>query len=116
MKMKKIINMTPHEISLFKGENDQILFPSMGTIRLSSTIEMVEPISTKDGEIPMTKTVFGKAENLPVYKEDTYYIVSAILCQAYPHRKDFIMTNQTIRDENGVIVGCKSFTINPFGN
>jgi len=66
------------------------------------------------GKIPLSKTRFEQAEGLPVQIEGTYYIVSSILCQAYTDRNDFLIVNETVRNERGEIVGCKSLAINPF--
>ena len=63
--------------------------------------------------IPLTRTIY-RGSDLPPYEDGTYYIVSAIFCQAFPDRKDFLIVNETIRNEKGEITGCKSLAINPF--
>lgn len=108
--MKEIINMTPHEINLFLENGEEHKFPSKGSIRLSSSTVQDGSI----GNIPLTKTVFGKASNLPKERDDRYYIVSALLCRKYPNRKDFLMVAQSVRGPKGKIIGVKSLTINPF--
>jgi len=64
--------------------------------------------------IPLTETVFGEVEGLPEYKKGTYYIVSSLVAQACPDRSDLLIVNETVRDEQGRICGCKSFSVNPF--
>ena len=102
--MDKIINMTPHNINI-----NGVSFESKGTFRLEFETELIGSLAN----IPISKTVFKDCYNLPKFKDDTFYIVSSLLCRAYPNRKDFLIVNETIR-ENGKIVGCNSLAFNPF--
>ncbi|RLF66767.1 MAG: hypothetical protein DRN30_01515 [Thermoplasmata archaeon] len=116
IKIKKIKNLTPHEVTLV-GEDGKVIatFPSEGLLRLSQKTERVGTISVGDGvEIPITETTFGGIEALPPREEGTIYIVSALTCQAAPDRDDFYIPNQTVRDENGRIIGCRSLSRNPW--
>ena len=104
-----IKNMTPFDITIIKRDG-KINLISRGTINMN--IEIL-----KDGyieDIPLSKTVLGKIENLPKYKEGTYYIVSSLLCGACPNRSDFLIPNEVVKDRNGNIIGCRSLSINPF--
>ena len=113
-KIKKIKNMTPHDINIV-GEDGKVIvtFPSEGLIRLSQTTEQVGSVECDGVKIPITKTKFGKAEGLPLQEEGTIYIVSSLTCQAYPDRLDFFIPDQLVRDKDG-IVGCRSLSQNPF--
>ena len=115
MEKRKVKNLTPHDIHIV-GEDGKVIktFPSEGLVRLSQTTERVQTLSVEGADIPLTKTVFGEAEGLPPQREDTIYIVSSLVCQAYPDRQDFFIPDQTVRDEKGRIVGCRSLSRNPF--
>ena len=65
-------------------------------------------------KVPLSRTSFGGAEQLPPKKEDTIYIVSSMVCQACPDRPDFYIPNETVRDDEGRIIGCRSLSRNPF--
>ena len=67
-------------------------------------------------KIPITKTVFGEVEGLPEYSKGRYYIVSSLVAQACPNRPDLLIVNETIRDKEGKIIGCQSFSVNPFSS
>ena len=84
-------------------------------MRLSQTTEQVGSVVVNGISVPLTKTKFGQAEGLPEQKKDTIYIVSSIVCQAYPDRQDFFIPDQTVRGSEGRIVGCRSLSRNPFG-
>lgn len=106
--------MTPHPIVLV-GEEGKIIatFPSEGEIRLSQVTERAGYISYEEIDIPISKTSFGSTE-LPKEEEGTMYIVSSLVCQAFPDRPDLYIPNESVRDEQGRIVGCKSLSQNPF--
>ncbi|PRR85515.1 hypothetical protein [Clostridium luticellarii] len=59
-------------------------------------------------QIPLSKSVFGEVENLPDPQEDTVFVVSSIVAQAVSGRKDIFIVNDTVRDKNGRIIGCRS--------
>jgi len=114
-KIKKIKNLTPHDVNVV-GDNGKVLitFPSEGLIRLSQTSLQAGEVEVNGTKIPLTKTSFGEAEGLPEEKEDTIYIVSSLVCQAYPDRRDFYIPDQLVRDEQGRVIGCRSLSQNPF--
>ncbi len=116
-KIKKIKNLTPHEVTLV-GEDGKVIatFPSEGVLRLPQTTLRVGTLKVDgDGiEIPVTKTTFGGIDQLPPKEEGTIYIVSALTCQAAPDRDDFFIPDQTVRDEHGRIIGCRALSRNPW--
>lgn len=100
-----IINKTPHVINV----GNKVFQPEGEPFRLQQTTESAGELEG----IPLTQTKYG-GSSLPPYREDTYYIVSSLFCQAFPDRKDLLMVGETIRNEKGMIVGAKSLCRNPF--
>jgi len=110
-----VVNMTPHDIILIGEDGIPVTFLSQGVIRLSKNIVRAGTLTTYGGiPVPITESKFGEAVDLPSRKEDTIYIVSSLVCQAYPDRPDFYIPDQLVRDEKGRVIGCKSLTRNPF--
>ena len=106
--METIKNMTPHPINVVNGEGKNIrIIPNEGIIRLKTE---TSPAGKVDG-IPLTKTVFGVSEGLPEFQEGVFLIVSQLVKNALPERKDLIVPAEVVRDEKGNIIGCKSFGI-----
>ena len=101
----KILNLTPHTITLVLADETKEIQP-YGTIARVSTQTVIEGYI--DNLIPITKTVFGEVENLPEPEEGTIYIVSSLVAQRCSHRKDVFIPNESVRDEQGRIIGCKS--------
>lgn len=111
--------MTPHQINLF-DDWDQVLhvYPSKGTIRLETSKQQVQIDGLSD-KIPTYKVVRSQANKdlLPKEKPGTYYIVSSMVQEAHPERRDFIAPNTSadsagaVRDEKGNIIGVRSFIV-----
>lgn len=99
-----IINCTPHPIIWVKEDGEKVVFEVSGIIpRVSSDI-----VATDD---PMfVRQVLGEVEGLPEPKENTMYIVSALVFGA-TDRQDVIAPNtiKAIRDEKGFIIGVPNF-------
>lgn len=105
----EIKNMTPHEIAVQTATGMKSI-PSSGCIRVSSQSHSIGEI---DG-IQVSQTTYGKVTDLPEQEDGVIYIVSSIVCQAAPERNDLYIVNETIRDDSGRIIGCKSIAVNPY--
>lgn len=100
----KIENLTPHDITLFVGDKT-IVIPASGRLaRVSSRTETVGKI---DG-IPITETVFGEVEGLPAPEDGVAYVASSLVAGRVPERSDVFIPNESVRDKDGRIIGCKS--------
>jgi hypothetical protein len=64
---------------------------------------------TVDGiSVPVNQTRFGEVFGLPEPQPDTIYVVSALVAQAVPDRSDVFVVDDTVRDEQGRIIGCRA--------
>ena len=102
----KIINLTPHAINFVQEDRSPIL-----TVEPSGQLARVSVHTETTGEIagiPVTKSVYGEVEGLPEPEEGTIYIVSSLVAGRVPERKDVFIPNESVRDEKGRIIGCKS--------
>ena len=102
-----IINLTPHSVMLKYADNDGLhtIEPSGTIARCVATTEVVGLIN---GLFNETRTVYGSVTDLPEPQPNTLYIVSSLVALALPKRHDLRIPNESIRDEAGRIVGCKS--------
>lgn len=105
-----ILNCTPHAINIVTPEGNPIVAFPKGEIlpRLSQETVTVGEING----IPLTETSFGETVNLPEPKEDTFLIVSRLVKTANPDRKDLLVPNGIVRNEQGQIVGSTSLARN----
>lgn len=106
--MTKIMNYTPHDVVVM-DENKEVLhtFPSVSVARCT-----VKQANAGDVfGIPVMKQEYGEVEGLPEEKEGVYYIVSFLVQDALPDRKDLLVPANLVRDEKGIILGCTAFSI-----
>jgi hypothetical protein len=100
-----IINLTPHTINFILPNGEKMEIPASGNLaRVSVHTETVGEING----IPITTSVFGEVEGLPAFEDGVVYIVSSLVAQRCGDRKDIFIPNESVRDENGRIIGCRS--------
>lgn len=104
--MAQIINLTPHKLTFVNGEGEVVteVEPSGTVARLSTTTVTTGEVAG----IPVTETRFGEIEGLPEPREDAVFVVSSLVAGRVPNRKDVFIPNESVRDSQGRIVGCKS--------
>ena len=104
----KIVNLTPHALNFLDAENRIVLTaPSSGVARAAQRRENIGAIDADGVTLPVTRSVFGAVEGLPAPEAGTIYIVSAITAQAVPEREDVFIVDDSVRDENGRIIGVR---------
>ena len=100
----KILNYTPHDINI-----GDICLVSSGVARVDEEIMLVDEFFSCNLVIPVIKKRLGEVQGLPEYKEEcTHYVVSLMVAQALPNRNDLLIPGELVRNEKGVITGCKS--------
>lgn len=110
----KIVNLTPHALNFVNDANESIVtIPPSGVVaRCAVHREDVANIVIDDDvlgyKIPVHKTIFGAVEGLPDPEPDTVYVVSAIVANAVPDRPDVFIVDDTVRDEQGRIIGARA--------
>lgn len=105
-----IKNLTQHEITIIKDDGTRIGIGPDGTVaRVDTKSVLVGKIHGFD----FFKTEYGEVKNLPDPASDEngtiYYIVSAMVKNACPDRKDLISPSGLVRDDQGRVIGCKGF-------
>lgn len=110
-----LINLTPHAINFVDGEGRPIatIEPSGQLARVTSKTIVIGEING----IPVTTTEYEEIEGLPapLRKDDPRrlhggvgYIVSSLVASRCPERDDVFIPNESVRDSQGCIVGCRS--------
>ena len=103
-----VVNCTPHNVNLITT-NGNITFPKSGIIpRLKEVQNKISSVNSNGIEIDIMQKSFLEPEGLPEPQENTIYIVSALVAGAAKDRDDLVIPNDTIRDDQGRIVGCRS--------
>jgi hypothetical protein len=105
----EIINLTPHEVVIMDNNKEIILkLPKCpNPPRLSERREVVGIVNNT----LINRVTFSvEGDYLPPQKEGTYYVVSRLIAEAIK-REDLLIPDEAVRDEEGRIIGCKSFAI-----
>ena len=102
----KIVNLTPHAINIVNNDGSVVktIEPSGELARLSTSTK----VTGNCDNIPLTETIYGEIRGLPDPTPDTIFIVSSLIAQRVPERHDVFIPNESVRDEKGRIIGCRS--------
>lgn len=104
-----IINLTPHDINVYEGNNLIATYPRTGNVaRISSKSVKLGALNG----VPLFETQYGLTEGLPEKQHGTFLVVSALVRNQNPQRTDLLSPSGLVRDEKGVIIGCLGFDVN----
>lgn len=112
--MTQLINLTPHDIVFVDGDNTPILTvnPSGQLARVTVKTVPVGELDVMGVKIPVTTSEFGDVTGLPEQTYGTSFIVSLAVVNALRKkgitRSDLFIPNESIRNEKGQVIGCKS--------
>lgn len=105
-----VVNKTPHAVHILDDSHRVIRTYEKGDSQIRLSVEVVQGEPLKDGT-PTSRTTFGKPDGLPEFQEGTFYIVSQLVKNALPDRKDLLVPAEVVRDEKGNIIGCRSLGV-----
>lgn len=110
-------NYTPHSITVFSSDGKVLkTFNPVGFARAEQKSVIVDEIQIGDKTVPVKKMFFGSVEGLPETAEEyDKFIVSSIAAQAametnHPLKNQLLVVADPVRNEDGQIVGCRSFS------
>jgi len=104
--MAKIVNLTPHTITVELPDGTRQSFESSGVARCSVKNVVVDEI----GGIPVSTAEYGDVVGLPEPQADTIYIASMLVAQR-ANRADVVGPDSgpTAIRENGLVVAVRGF-------
>ena len=111
MKQPTIINLTPHDVHVLLGPSCAVFSQTGNIARVVQTLEHVTNLNLMEDKvcIPVHRVKYGAVDGLPEPKDNVVYIVSAIVKNAVPNRKDLLSPGEVVRDKQGNIIGCNGF-------
>lgn len=105
--MKMLKNLTPHEVKIITGEGTIVVKPSGVVARCNEHEELAKDLA----DIPVIRLVLGEVVDLPPEEEGVTLIVSHIVLQACPERKDLVKPGKPVRNAAGEIIGCLGLSV-----
>lgn len=101
-------NLTPHEVCIYDMNGtacDLNLVIEAGDSIARVACEYQKVDKRIEG-VELYRPVFGEVTGLPEYSEGTYLLVSAMVREALPLRRDLVSPGQLLRDDDGNVIGC----------
>lgn len=101
----QLVNLTPHPVT-FVTKNGETILELPGCPNPPRASETREAQGEVNG-VPVNKVAMGQVQDLPEARPGVGYIVSRIVAEA-ARRNDLYIPDQTVRDEQGRIIGCRA--------
>ena len=105
-----IVNLTPHALNLMPEGPDgpMVTIPPSGQVARCAVDWVQVNTVTVDGiTVPVNQTRFWIFD-LPDPQPDTIFVVSMLVAQAVPERLDVFIVDDTVRDDQGRIIGARA--------
>lgn len=119
MRIKKenlagLCNFTSRKIHLYnEDETDCIVIPphiDPSYDRITTSFRPIEAVSYGETIDTAVYDIYhGNPRGLPDPVDKVLYIVSLPVALAYMHRTDVVIMHDLVRNEDGKVIGCKSF-------
>lgn len=104
----KIMNLTPHDLNMYKGDVVSEVIPPSGLARA----EEIGTLTEYRNGYPVRVKKYGNIHGLPEPKEGVMYVVSAIVAKAAKDEgrwEDIFVPDDSVRDEKNRIIGARGF-------
>ncbi len=103
-----VVNLTPHEVTVV-DEHARVIRSWRGS-NDPARVEAVR-VHLKEVEgVPLLSEKRTRAR-LPEPVEGVWFIVSSVVSAAHPERRDLLVPSDLVRDDKGVVTGCRSFVL-----
>ncbi len=103
----RIINLTPHPVTVDPGGSNPVTFPPTGVVaRVREVLRGRHCLTVTDGRIPLQWISYGdEVDGLAAPRDGVFYLVSRVTAAAI-HRADLVFPQDEVRDNSGQIIGC----------
>jgi hypothetical protein len=112
------LNRTPHAIHYHTPESAHTFLPYGEPIRIRHADSRQCFSALLHADFRICHIVSGRPIHdpvaLPEPEFDTYHIVSRMVAEAYPNRRDLVFPDQLLRNDSGDVVGCSAFGQVPY--
>lgn len=111
MNEHKLINLTPHIITILLDNDERIVLNPLGvTARLQYDTESERPLYVDGAYVPLTRNVDPIIANLPEPEDGNVYIVPLVVAM-HAKRADVVSPDRLIRNADGKPLGCAGLLV-----
>lgn len=109
----KIVNCTPHPVCVIANGTAKTLFPPSGRVpRITETAYEWKPLAMDwSFQTVVVERHAAEVSDLPDPEDGTWFVVSRMVFDAATDRSDLLVPHDVVRDEDGRIIGCRSFLV-----
>jgi hypothetical protein len=106
----RLRNRTPHTIHILGNDQALEITPDGPAARLTLAPDRPDGTLTVDGvAVPLIRTsATTTVVDLPDPEPGTLYVVARPVAEALPERHDLAYPHLTVRDDRGVVTGCRA--------
>ena len=103
-----IRNLTPHPVNLVLGGQTITLPPDGTPPRVSTTETPAGTVAVNGVQVPIVQVGTGDLVGLPDQQPGVLLVVSRMVAEAAPHRRDLLIPHGLVRDDAGRVIGCSA--------
>lgn len=103
-----IRNLTPHPVNLVVDGQTITLPPDGAPPRVSTTETPAGAVAVNGTQVPIVQVGTGDLVGLPDQQPGVLLVVSRMVAEAAPHRRDLVIPHGLVRDDAGRVVGCSA--------
>ncbi len=100
-----LVNLTPHQIIILDADHHpiKVIEPEETPARVAVKKAPLQPLEG----VPFWVVKYNQPTDLPESQHGVTYIVSMLVAQAAPDRRDLVTPFDMVRDDAGGIIGCQ---------
>ena len=104
----QIVNLTPHDVILRCSDGSQtVLLRSENPARVEVRHFQTGTVMIDGCPIPLVDVTASHVADLPARRPGTGYLVSRMVAEALPGRRDLFFPEDLVRDQDGNVIGCE---------
>ncbi|MBT2213444.1 hypothetical protein [Actinomadura sp. NEAU-AAG7] len=106
----RLVNLCGHPVTIMDANGRALLElpPDGPAVRRDEHVHESGSVTLPSGAtVPLYVAGFGAVTGLPARRAGTVYVVSRVVADAVPGRRDLVFPYDPVRDENGRIIGCR---------
>ncbi len=108
-------NYTPHAVTVYTGDTVVAVLPCEGVARAAEGSSPPTPVRIQGTslQVEFRSTVYGAVEGLPDPVPGVMLVVSGLVLDhpSVAHRTDLCAPGTPIRNEAGVVIGCRGLRV-----
>lgn len=109
--LNRLVNLTPHDVTVLTPDGDELLLRSAGVIRSGTSVVKVATLHYQGQVFDITVQGSTGVGGMPPPQPGTYYIVSRQVAEALKgQRTDIFYPGPLVKDTNGKVVGCRGLS------